>query len=103
MLDCGFAEFLYRALFLSFGANCLPQIEGWRWGGGGLCLAGCGAVAHTQGYLLVCILGSLIKLLGIGVVLKFDVFSHCCQGYLRCLHASMRSVGVEPFLGDQLQ
>ena len=27
MLDCGFAEFLYRAFNLSFGAKCLPQME----------------------------------------------------------------------------
>ena len=33
MLDCGFAEFLYRALFLFFGAKCLPQIEGGEGGG----------------------------------------------------------------------
>ena len=35
VLDCGFAEFLYRALYLSFGTKCLLQIEGC------LCLAGC--------------------------------------------------------------
>ena len=43
MLDCGFAEFLYRGLSLSFKAQCLPQI------GRGLCLAGCNVVEQTQG------------------------------------------------------
>ena len=28
MLDCGFAEFLYQGLSLSFIAQCLSQIEG---------------------------------------------------------------------------
>ena len=27
VLECGFAEFLYRGLPLSFKAQCLPQIE----------------------------------------------------------------------------
>ena len=43
MLDCGFAEFLYRGLSLSFKARCVPQIEE------GLCLGGCNVVAQTQG------------------------------------------------------
>ena len=55
MLDCGFADILYRALYLSFGAKYLRQKEG------GLCLAGCGVVAQTQGYCLVCIWDSLVK------------------------------------------
>ena len=59
MLDCGFAEFLYRGLSLSFKAQCLPQIEGV------LCLAGCYDVAQTQGYHLVCIWGSLVRFQGV--------------------------------------
>ena len=43
MLDCGFAEFLYRGLSLSFKARCVPLIEE------GLCLGGCNVVAQTQG------------------------------------------------------
>ena len=43
VLDCGFAEFLYRGLSLSFKAQCVPQIEE------GLCLGGCNVVAQTQG------------------------------------------------------
>ena len=59
MLDCGFAEFLYRGLSLSFKAQCLPQIEGV------LCLAECHVVAQTQGYHLVCIWGSLVRFQGV--------------------------------------
>ena len=59
MLDCGFAEFLYRGLSLSFKAQCLPQIEEV------LCLAGCHVVAQTQGYHLVCIWGSLVRFQGV--------------------------------------
>ena len=43
VLDCGFAEFLYRGLSLSFKARCVPQIEE------ALCLGGCNVVAQTQG------------------------------------------------------
>ena len=43
MRDCGFTEFLYRGLSLSFKAQCVPQIER------GLCLAGSHVVAQTQG------------------------------------------------------
>ena len=82
MLECGFAEFLYRGLPLSFKAQCLPQIKG------GLCLAGCHVVAQTQGYHLVCIWGSLVKFQGSGVVVKFDVFLHSYAVCLCCLHAS---------------
>ena len=64
MLECGFAEFLYRGLPLSFKAQCLPQIKEW------LCLAGCHVVAQTQGYHVVCIWGSLVKFQGGGVVVK---------------------------------
>ena len=53
MLDCAFAEFLCHGLYLSFKVQCIPQIER------GLCLPGCHVVARTQGYLLVCIWGSL--------------------------------------------
>ena len=55
MLDCGFAEFLYRGLSLSFKAQCLPQIEGVL----------CRVVAQTQGYHLVCIWGSLVRFQGV--------------------------------------
>ena len=55
MLDCGFAEFLYRGLSLSFKARCLPQIEGVL----------CHVVAQTQGYHLVCIWGSLVRFQGV--------------------------------------
>ena len=67
MSFCSFNEFL-RGLSLSFKAQCVPQIEG------GLCLAECHVVAQTQGYHLVCfnlcILGSLVKFQGGGVILK---------------------------------
>ena len=82
MLECGFAEFLYRVLPLSFKARCLPQIKE------GLCLAGCHVVAQTQGYHLVCTWGSLDKFQGGGVVVQFDVFLHCYAVCLCCLHAS---------------
>ena len=49
---------------LSFKVQRLPQIRR------GLCLAGCHVVAHTQGYHLVCIWGSLVKFQGGGVVVK---------------------------------
>ena len=55
VLDCGFAEFLYRGLSLSFKAQCLPQIEGVL----------CHVVAQTQGYHLVCIWGSLVRFQGV--------------------------------------
>ena len=64
MLECRFAEFLYRGLPLSFKAQYLPQIEA------GLCLAGCHVVAKTQDYHLVCTWGSLVKFQGGRVVLK---------------------------------
>ena len=64
MLECRFAEFLCQGLFLSFKAQCLPQIEA------GLCLAGCHVVAQIQGYHLVCIWGSLLKFQEGRVVLK---------------------------------
>ena len=41
MLNCGFAECLYRGLSLSFKAQCLRQIEG------GLCLLG-GMLLHRH-------------------------------------------------------
>ena len=69
-----------------FEAQCLPQIEG---GGGGLCLAGSHVVAKIQGYYLVCIWGTLVKFQGVGVVVKFDLFSHCYAG-LCCLHAACK-------------
>ena len=55
-------------LSLSFKPQCLPQTER------GLCLAGCYAVAQTQGYHLVCIWSSLVKFQGVGC-LKFDALS----------------------------
>ena len=73
MLDCGFAEFLYRGLSLFFKAQCLPKIEK------GLCLAGCHVVAQTQGYHLVCIWGSLIKFRG-GVGGVVSIKSMLCAG-----------------------
>ena len=82
VLECGFAEFLYRGLPLSFKAQCPPQITE------GLCLAGCHVVAQTQGYHLVCIWGSRVKFQGGGVVVKFDVFLHSYAVCLCCLHAS---------------
>ena len=60
---------MYRGLSLSFKAQYLPKIEE------DLCLAGCHAVAQTQGYHLVCIWSGLVP--GGGVVLKFDVLQHC--------------------------
>ena len=47
---------------LSFKVQCLSQIKR------GLCLAGCHVVAHTQGYHLVFLQGSLVKFQGCGVV-----------------------------------
>ena len=82
MLVCGFAEFLYGGLHLSFKAQCLPQIN---WAG---CLAGCHVVEQTLRYHLLCILSSLVKFHGGGggggggVVVKFDVFLH---SYVVCL------------------
>ena len=64
MLECRFAESLYLGLPLSFKAQCLLQIKA------GLCLAGCHDVAQTRGYRLVCVLGSLVKFQGGGVVIK---------------------------------
>ena len=61
VLECGFTEFLYRGLPLSFKAQCLPQIEA------GLCLARCDAVAQTQGYPLVGIWGSQVKFQRVGL------------------------------------
>ena len=149
MLECGFAEFLYLGLPLSFKAQCLPQIKeglsmagchvvaqtqgyhllciwvAWlnsrEWGcckdyvfvlecrfaeflyrgypclsklnvslkiKEGLRLAGCHVVAQARGYRLVCIWGSLVKLQGSGVVVKFDVFLHSYAVCWCCLHAS---------------
>ena len=82
MLECGFAEFLYRGLPLSFKAQCLPQIKV------ALCLAACHVVAQTQGYHLVCIWGSLVNFQGGGVVVKFDVFLHSYAVCLCRLHAN---------------
>ena len=64
MLECGSAVFLYRGLHLSFKAQWLPQIEK------GLCLVWCHVFAPTQGYHLVCIWSSLVKIQGGGVVLR---------------------------------
>ena len=76
MLECGFVEFLYGGLPLSFKAQCLSKIN---WAG---CLAGCHVIEQTPGYHLLCILSSLVKFHGgggvgwHGVVVKFDVFLH---------------------------
>ena len=64
MLECGFVEFLYRGLPLSFKAQCLPQIKR------GLSLAGGHVVAQTQRYHLVYIWGSLVNNLSILTVLR---------------------------------
>ena len=86
MLECRFAEFLYRGLPLSFKAQCLSQIKE---GGGGGVLAGCHVVEQTQGYHMLCILGSLVKFQGGRVVVvKFDVVLHSYAVCLCCLHAS---------------
>ena len=82
MLECGFAEFLYGGLPLSFKAQCLPQIKE------GLCLAGCHVVVQTQGYHLGYTWGSLVKFQGRGVVVKFDVFLDSYAVCLSCLHSS---------------
>ena len=82
MLECRFAEFLYRRLPLSFKAQCVPKIEERMY------LAGCLVVAQTQGYHLVCIWGSLVKFQEVGVVVKFDVFLHSYAVCLCCLHAN---------------
>ena len=71
MLECGFAEFLYWGLPLSFKAQCLPQIKKW------LCLAGCHVVAQTQGYHVVCICGSLGKFQGGGSLLRLCFVLEC--------------------------
>ena len=57
--------------------------------------AQCPVVAQTQGYHLVCIWGSLVKFQGDGVVVKFDVFSHCCAGAV-CMQAMAHSVDNVP-------
>ena len=44
MMDCGFAEFLYQGLSVSFKAQYLSEIEE------DLCLAGCHAVAHWYAF-----------------------------------------------------
>ena len=74
--------FLYWGLPLSFKAKCLHQIDG------GLCLAGCHVVARTQSYHLVCTRVAWLNSRGDGVVVKFDMFSHCYTVCLCCLHAS---------------
>ena len=87
MLDCGFAEFLHRALHLSFGAKSLPQMEE------GLYLAGCHDVAQTQDYYLVCNWSSLIKLQGCGVVSNLTCFRTVVQFYCAvCMQAMTHSV-----------
>ena len=56
----------------------------------GLCLAVSNVVAKTQGYYLVCIWGSLAKFQEVGVVVKFDLFSHCYAVFLCCLRAACK-------------
>ena len=56
----------------------------------GLCLAGSHVVTKIQGYYLVCIWGSLVKFQGVGVVVKFDLFSHCYAVFLCCLRAACK-------------
>ena len=62
---------------------------------GGFRQTKCPVVAQTQGYHLVCIWGSLVKFQGDGVVVKFDVFSHCCAGAV-CMQAMTHSVDNAP-------
>lgn len=63
---------------------------------------GCGAVAETQGFYLVCIWGRLAHLLGGEggggrVVLKLDVFSHCYAVFCGvCIEAMIHSVENVP-------
>ena len=90
MLECGFAEFLYRALPLSFKAQCLPQIKRV------LCLAGCHGFAKTQGYHLGCIWGSLVRFQEGGVVVKFDVFLQSVAVCLCCVQAMTHSFDNVP-------
>ena len=60
-------------------------------------LAGRHVVAQTQGYHPVCIWASLVKFQGGGLVLKFDVFSHCYTGFFAiCLQAMTYSVRNVP-------
>ena len=83
MLDCLFAEFLYRAYPYLSKLSVSLKIER------RFCLAGCHVVAQTQGYHLVCIgVAWLISRGGGGVVVKFDVFSHCYAVCSCGLHAS---------------
>ena len=64
---------------------------------GGLRQAKCDVVAQTQGYHLVCIWGSLCKFQGGGVVLKFDVFSHCYAVFSAiCMQAMTHSFDNVP-------
>ena len=67
------------------GAGLLPPLGKLE---GGFCRTKCHVVAQTQGYHLGCIWGSLVKLQGGGVVVKFDVFWHSYAVCLCCLHAS---------------
>ena len=59
---------------------------------GVLCLAESHVVAKIQGYYLVCIWGSLVKFQGVGVVVKFDLFSHCYAVFLCCLRAACKQL-----------
>ena len=91
MLDCGFAEFLYRGLSLSFKAQCLPQIETV------LCLAGCHVVAQTQAITCYAF-GEPGYISGGEVVLKFDVIvRHCYAVFCAvCMQAMTHSVDNVP-------
>ena len=81
---------------LSFKAQCLPQIER------GLCVAGRHVVVKTQGYHLVCVLGSLVKFQGSEVVLKIMLYTRVpifffCTGAYPCLSkpsVSIKLMGV---------
>ena len=75
MPDCGFAEFFYRYLSLSFKARCVPQIEE------GLCLAGCDVVAQAQGLSSFMIWSRLVKLLECG----------CAEVFYRSLSLSFKA------------
>ena len=61
MLDCGFAELLYWGLYLSFKAQCLPQIVE------GLCLAGNPVLTKTKG--IICCAFGVVWVISRGFVL----------------------------------
>ena len=57
-----------------------------------MCLAVSHVLAKIQGYYLVCIWGSLVKFLGVGVVVNFDLFSHCYAVFFVLLACCMQAM-----------